>query len=416
MVYAFQRTDVVTVEDDLPLELVPVLTDMVVLHHDDNHVDLGEELVEVEDLVLDDFLLREEGVEGLQGTGEVALLDVEHLEGGALADVVDILLVGEAVETYAAVVGDAVLLHNLMDALEDEDGLVVVGLHRLVDDLGQLGIVAHEEPGVDRDAVAADAGAGLEDIHTGVHVADADNLVDIHIVVAADAAELVGEGDIHGAEGVLHHLGHLSSADVGDDNLALTEGGVVLLDLLANLAAVGTDGAVVVQELINHIAGDDALGGMDEVDVLTNLEAVLLDDRAHETVDGAGADGGLDDDGGSLRADLHHLLDGGYYIAGVDLLGELVVWRGDADDIHVGLLVLGGEPDALGHRRLEELVQTVLLEGGLAGVEGGDEVLVVVCANDLYAVRGHHQCCGQSDVAQSNYINHIFIQMNKFIL
>ena len=43
--------------------------------------------------------------------------------------------------------GDAVRLHDLVDALQHKHGLVVVGLHALVDDLGQLGIVAHEEPG-----------------------------------------------------------------------------------------------------------------------------------------------------------------------------------------------------------------------------------------------------------------------------
>lgn len=235
------------IQNHLALEFVPVLLDVVVLDHNDHHIHLGEELVEVEDLVLDDGLFGEEGVEGLERTGEVALLDVEHLEGRALADVIDVLLVGEAVEADAAVVGDAVLLHNLVDALEDEDGLVVVGLHRLVDDLGELGIVAHEEPGIDADAVAAYAGARLKDIHAGVHIADADDLIDIHIVVTADAAELVGKGDVDGTVGVLDYLGHLGRAYVGDDNLTLAEGGIVALDLLTDLLGVGSDSAIVVQ-------------------------------------------------------------------------------------------------------------------------------------------------------------------------
>lgn len=63
MVHIFrQRTDIVTVEDDFALELVPVLLDVVVLDHDDHHIHLGEELVEVEDLVLDEGLLGEEGL------------------------------------------------------------------------------------------------------------------------------------------------------------------------------------------------------------------------------------------------------------------------------------------------------------------------------------------------------------------
>ena len=48
---------------------------MVVLHHNHNHINLIEELVKVQNLILDNLLLSEEGIEGLQRTGEVALLD-----------------------------------------------------------------------------------------------------------------------------------------------------------------------------------------------------------------------------------------------------------------------------------------------------------------------------------------------------
>ena len=401
------RADVMAIQNNLALELVPVLLDVVVLDHNDHHIHLGEELVEVEDLVLDNLFLGEEGVEGLERTGEVALLDVEHLEGRAFADVIDVLLVGEAVEADAAVVGDAVLLHNLVDALEDEDGLVVVGLHRLVDDLGQLGIVAHEEPGIDADAVSAYARAGLEDVHAGVHIADADDLIDIHIVVTADAAELVGKGNVDGTVGVFDDLGHLGRADVGDDNLAMAEGGVVALDLLANLLGVGSDGAVVVQQLIDHIAWDDALGGVDEVDVFANLEAVSLDDRTHELVDGARADGGFDDDGCSLGAHLHHLLYGSNDVAGVYLLGELVVGGRDGDDVHIRLLILGGELDARLDGCGKELVKTIFLEGRLACIEGCHQFFVVVCSDDFHAVRCHHKGGRKTDVAEANYVDHI---------
>ncbi len=407
MINAIQRTNVVTIEDDFPLQLVPVLLNMVMLHHDNNHIHLVEELVEVKNLVLNNLLFGEEGVEGLQRAGKVALLDVEHLEGRALADVIDVLLVGEAVEADAAVVGDAVLLHNLVDALEDEDGLIVVGLHRLVDDLGQLGIVAHEEPGIDADAVAAYTGAGLEDVHAGVHIADADDLIDIHIVVTADAAELVGKGDVDGTVGVLDDLGHLGRADVGDDDFALAEGGVVALDLLADFLGVGSDGAVVVQQLIDHIAGDDALGGVDEVDVFANLEAVGFDDGTDELVDGAGADGGFDDDGGSLGAYLHHFLDGSDDVAGVHLLGELVVGGRDGDNVHIRLLILGGELDARLDGCGEELVKTVFLEGRLTGIEGCHQFFVEVCTDDFHTVGCHHKGGRKTDVAEANYVDHI---------
>ena len=127
MINPLQRADIMAIQHHFAFQLVPVLLDVVVLHHDDHHVHLREELVEVEELVLHDGLLGEEGVEGL---------------------------------------------------------------HALVNHLGQLGIVAHQEPGVHRDAVAAHARAGLQDVHARVHVADADNLVHVHVVVAADAREL----------------------------------------------------------------------------------------------------------------------------------------------------------------------------------------------------------------------------------
>ena len=64
MVHPLQRADIMAVEHHFPFQLVPVLLDVVVLHHDDDHVHLREELVEVEELVLHDGLLGEEGVEG----------------------------------------------------------------------------------------------------------------------------------------------------------------------------------------------------------------------------------------------------------------------------------------------------------------------------------------------------------------
>ena len=125
--------------------------------------------------------------------------------------------------------GDAVFLHNLVDALEDEDGLVVVGLHRLVDDLGQLGKIANKEPGIHANAVAADAGAWLQDVYAWMHIADSDNLIHIHVVVTTYTAEFVCKGYINSAEGIFNHLGHLGSTNICDDDLTLTEGRIIAL-------------------------------------------------------------------------------------------------------------------------------------------------------------------------------------------
>ena len=215
------------IKDYFSFQLIPVLLDVVVLNHNHHHINFAEELIEVQDLVLHNLLLSEERVEGLEWTGEVALLDVEHLEGGTLANIIHVLLIGEAIKTHAAVIRNPVHFHNLVDALEHEDGLVIVGLHTLVNNLGQLGIVTHKEPGVNRDAVATHTRAGLKDVYTRMHVADLDNLTHVHIVMTADAAEFVGKGDVHSAISVLHHLRHLGRADVGNDNLALAETSII---------------------------------------------------------------------------------------------------------------------------------------------------------------------------------------------
>lgn len=171
--------------------------------------------------------------------------------------------------------------------------------------------------------MSAHAGAGLEDVDPGVHVADADDLVHIHVVVAADLGQLIGKGDVDGPEGVLHHLGHLGGLDVGDHDLALAEGGVEGLNGLAHPAVVGADGAVVVEQLIDHVAGDDALGGVDQVDILSDGEALRLDGGTDMLFDGAGGDGGLNDHSSPFGADLHDILHGGHHIAGVHLLLNL---------------------------------------------------------------------------------------------
>ena len=186
--------------------------------------------------------------------------------------------------------------------------------------VGQLRIVADEKPRVDRDAVAAHAGARLQDVDARVHVADFDDFVDVHVVVAADAGQLVGKGDVDGAERVFHDLCHFGRAYVGHDDVALAEGGVVLLYALAHLAAVGADGAVVVQELIDHVARYDALGGVYQVDVFPYLEAFGFDDGAHVFVHRAGAHGRFDHHRGALGAHAHDVAHGGHDVAGVDLL------------------------------------------------------------------------------------------------
>ena len=148
MIHTLQRADVEAVQDDLTFQFVPVLLNMVVLNHDDYHINIVDELVEVVELILCYLVVFQEWVVALEGAGQMALLKFEHLQRGRFAVVVHILLVGKTIEADLAVVRDVVLLHDFMDAVENELRLAVVGLHGFVYHLGQTGIVAHKEPGV----------------------------------------------------------------------------------------------------------------------------------------------------------------------------------------------------------------------------------------------------------------------------
>ena len=103
--------------------------------------------------------------------------------------------------------------------------------------------------------------------------------------------------------------------------------------------------------------------------------------------------------------------DGGYQTIEAGRIPAIILVRDGSLIPHAPLairaLILGGELDATGEGGLEELVEAVFLEGGLASVEGGNEVLVVVSTDDLHAVGSHHQSCGQTDVAQSDNVDHI---------
>ena len=125
----------------------------------------------------------------------------------------------------------------------------------------------------------------IEDVYARVLVGDANNLGHIHAADAADLSQLVRESNIDRTECVFHNLGHLCSANIGDANLTLAEARVNLSDLFSNFGIVRTNGAVVVQQLIDHIARDDALGRVYELDICATS---LFKQWAHEAIDGVG--------------------------------------------------------------------------------------------------------------------------------
>ena len=56
---------------------------------------------------------------------------------------------------------------------------------------------------------------------------------------------------------------------------------------------------------------------------------------------------------------------------------------------------------------LKTLSQNAFRNTMLTSIEGGNQFLVIVSTNDLDTMRSHHQSSGQTDVAQSDNVNHI---------
>lgn len=119
----FQGADVEAVKDNFAFEFIPILLDVVMLDHDDNHVNVAEELIKIMELILCYLMVFEERVIAFEGARKVTLLGLKELEGRTLAEVINIFFVGQAIEAYAAIVCDVVLFHDFMDTVENKRGL-----------------------------------------------------------------------------------------------------------------------------------------------------------------------------------------------------------------------------------------------------------------------------------------------------
>src|SRR5215210_3989358 len=61
---------------------------------------------------------------------------------------------------------------------------------------GELRLGVHEKPRVDRDAVAADAGSGRQDIEARVQVGELDDVPGVDLRRVANQRQFVREGDV----------------------------------------------------------------------------------------------------------------------------------------------------------------------------------------------------------------------------
>lgn len=163
------------------------------------------------------------------------------------------------------------------------------------------------------------------------------------------------------------------------------------------------------QQLVDHVSWYDALGSVNEVDVLADMEARGCDLGSDIFVDGSRRNCRFNHHGRAFRTDLERVHDRSGDEMRVDLFAVFVIRRRDRYYVCVGFLVFGSEFDSGFHGCGEQLVETLFLEGGFASVQGCDKLFVVVCADDLYSVRRQHQCGGEAYVAESDYIYHCFV-------
>ena len=336
----------------------------------------------------------------------MTFLALQQLQRRRLTHIVNIFLIGQAVQTDTAYISQTLFLHNLVDTIQHEIRHAVIGLHGLIDNLGQRGIVTNKKPRINADAMTANARTRLQNVYARMHIADLDDFIDIHVVMAADLRQLVCKGNIDCTESILNDLGHLSSTDVGNNDLALAERRIELLHLFTDSLVICADGAVVVQQFVDHVARDDALRSMDKVDILTNLKAICLNHRADILVDSSRRNSRLHDNRCALRADTHDILHGLDNVAGINLLAELVIRSRNRHDVGICNLILGGELYTSCQSVLEQLIQSLFLKSGLARIQSCNQFLIVVSTDNFHTVRSHHQSSRQTNVAQANYVNH----------
>ena len=135
--------------------------------------------------------------------------------------------------------------------------------------------------------------------------------------MTADARQFISKGNIHSTERILHNLSHLCCTNIRHNDFALTKSSIIRLDLLTYRLVISTDSTIIMIQLIDHIAWDDTFWSMHQIDILTNLKAILLNHWANKLVYRAWANGTLDNYSCPLRAHFHYFLHSCYHITGI---------------------------------------------------------------------------------------------------
>ena len=125
---------------------------------------------------------------------------------------------------------------------------------------------------------------------------------------------------------------------------------------------------------------------MDKVNVSSNRETVSFNHRTDELIYRSWAYSRLNNNCRALRTYTHHILDGLHDIAGIHLLRKFVVWSGDRDDVHIGLLIFGRELNSSLECSAEQFVKTFFFEGCVTGIKSLHKFCIIVCSDDFNSV------------------------------
>ncbi len=334
---------------------------------------------------------------------------VEELECRGFAHVIDIGLVGEAEEKDAAAFdGFPLIIESNHGALDHVFGHPAVDLAGEFDEAGVDAVFAGlpgEVEGVDRDAVAAEAGSGVERGEAeGLGGGGADDLPDIDVHRVGDDLEFVDEADVDSAVDVFQQFGQLrdlAGAD-GDDGV---EGRFVKRD-----ANVQTGRGVTADDLGDvgggefRIAGILALRGVNHEHRFPGDQPAGDHAGDHFFVGGPGIGGALqrkDGTGFQMRDD---------GVEGVADVGkirfEMMVQRGghaENDGIRLGDAgEIRGGIESPGSERLGDLGCGDVLDVALAAQEMLLLRFVDIKADDPESGSGVGEEEGKTDVAEAD--------------
>eukprot|EP01136_Pigoraptor_vietnamica_P003706 Opistho-1_new@33259 len=192
----------------------------------------------------------------------------EHGECRRFAQIVDVRLEGEAKagDHRLAALALAQRVGCGGDLVDHPAGLGIIHLARAADQPRIGGIAGDDEPRVHRDAMPADADAGLEDVDARMAVGQCDHVPHVDPGLVADYRQFVREGDVDVAEAVLGQLAHLGRGGVGQQHLAAHEAAIEGTDLLGRFGGQAADDAVILDQLDHDPSGQHPLGAIGDME------------------------------------------------------------------------------------------------------------------------------------------------------